>query len=217
MNRDQRSIKRSNTAAAAGPNGVAQNTRFSARDAMNVGIFTALYAILAMLSSSIGFIPILYPFAPLAVGIVCGPIFVLFFTKVRHFGMITAMGILCGGALALTGHGLYSLAGGVVLALLADWICYRGNYRSFKLMRWGYAVFTLIVVCSFAPMFLSAESFYADLRANMNPDYANSLQNIMQMWVAPLVVLAGLVGGIIGAYFGKAVLSKHFQRAGVAG
>lgn len=195
----------------------ATTAKFTARDAINIGIFTALYAILAIVSSSIGFIPILYPFAPLAVGIVCGPVFVLFFTKVRHFGMISAMGTLVGLMLALSGHGIYSLIGGLILAVLADWICYKGHYRSFRKMVWGYVVFTEIVVCSFAPMFLSAESFYQQLRTQMNPDYADALQKIMQLWVAPLVVLAAVVGGLIGAYLGRAVLKKHFQRAGVAG
>ena len=34
-------------------------------------------------------------------------------------------------------------------------------------------------------------------------------------WMLPVVIVLGLVGGVIGAYLGKAILKKHFVKAGI--
>lgn len=193
------------------------SNKLTARDAMNVGIFTVLYQVIAVIAGCIGFLPVLFPLVPLVVGILCGPVFVLFFTKVKRFGLITAMAVLNGLVLTLTGHGIYSLLCGIVFGLLSDWLCFRGNYRSFKYMKWGYVVFTMLIYGSFMPMFLSAESYYAQLQQKTSAEYVEKLRSLMQLRIVPIFLIAAVVGGMIGAYLGRAVLKKHFQRAGVAG
>jgi len=103
-----------------------ESNKFSARDAIQIGLHAALMFVLSGLVGSIGFIPILYPFAPFAIAIVCGPVFFLFLGKVRRFGMITAVGALQGVFLAITGHGIYSLVAALLLGLVSDLICKIG-------------------------------------------------------------------------------------------
>lgn len=194
----------------------AQN-KWTAKEAIQVGIYTALYFVVAMVMGSIGFLLILYPVAPMAIALVGGSVFVLFLTKVRHFGMVTVMGALISAALALTGHGLYSLLFGIPIAIVADAVCKIGQYRTFKWIRLAHGIFSLLVIGSYLPMFLAADDFYKSIGASMGEAYATSLRSYMPLWMFPIIIVLAFIGGIIGAQIGKILLKKHFQRAGITG
>jgi energy-coupling factor transport system substrate-specific component len=192
---------------------VQDNGKYTARDAIQIGLYAALLFFLSGLSGSIGFIPILYPISPFFIAIVCGPVFFLFLSKVRRFGMITVVGTLQGAFLAITGHGIYSLVASVILGLIADIICRMGNYRSFKHSLLGYAVYSVIMATSFFPMMFSADAFYANIATSMSADFAKQLRDIMHGPIFIVVLLGAFVGGIIGAFLGRAVARRHFQRS----
>lgn len=196
----------------------AQDKRvFTAKDAIQIGIYTALYAVCAMLFGSIGFLAVLYPFAPFAIALFGGPVFVLFYTKVHHFGMITIMGSLLSIFMAITGHGLYVLICGILGSLLSDYICSIGHYRSFRTMMLGYAVFSLIMATTYFPMIFAAEEFYKMVHDTMSPEYAAQLQKVMTKGAFVVTFIGAFAGGLLGALLGKFVLKKHFRRAGIAG
>ncbi len=191
-----------------------RTNKFTAREAIQVGLYAALLFFLSGLVGSIGFIPVLYPLAPFLIALVCGPVFFLFLSKVAHFGMITAVGTLQGAFLAITGHGIYSLVAAAILGLIADLICQRGNYRNFKDCLIGYAFYALIMATSFFPMIFSADRFYERISSSMSADYAEKLRNIMQGPVFVLVFLAAFLGGVLGAFLGRQVARRHFRRSG---
>ncbi|MDI9491174.1 MAG: MptD family putative ECF transporter S component [Clostridiaceae bacterium] len=186
--------------------------KFTTKDAIQIGIYTAIYFVVSAVAGSIGYIPILYPLAPFLIAVVGGPIFFFFLRKVNHFGMITLLSTLCGAILALTGHGIYSLLAGVVIGLLADYICYKGDFRTFRTILFSYAIFSLTMASSFFPMLLAADSFYKDIGSMMSEEYASELQTIMQDWVFILVFVGAFVGGLIGAFLGRAVTRKRFSK-----
>lgn len=47
-------------------------------------------------------------------------------------------------------------------------------------------------------------------------EYAATLNTYMPMWIAPILLVACFVFGIVGGLIGKAICKKHFQRAGIA-
>lgn len=47
-------------------------------------------------------------------------------------------------------------------------------------------------------------------------EYATTLNTYMPMWIAPVLLVACFVFGLIGGLIGKAICKKHFQRAGIA-
>ena len=53
------------------------------RDLVNVGLFSVLIFIATFLSGMIGFIPVLMPVVPFVYGIVSGPVYMLYFTKIK--------------------------------------------------------------------------------------------------------------------------------------
>jgi energy-coupling factor transport system substrate-specific component len=186
-----------------------------AKDLITVGIFTAIYFVLMFLCGMLGYVPIFYALLPAVVPIVCGIPFMLFLTKVRCFGMVTIMGIICGILMTLTGHTFIPIITGVVFGLAADLIFMAGRYKSRKASVIGYAVFSLWIVGMLMPFWILKDSFEKFLRDSMGADYTRSVFELFQKisWSFPVMAVAG---GVAGAFLGFAMLKKHFKRAGIA-
>ena len=77
--------------------------KLSAKDLINTGIFTAIYfVVMFVFTAVISFAPITYVLLPAFIAILCAPIYMLFITKVKTFGMITIMGVLIGILMVFT-------------------------------------------------------------------------------------------------------------------
>ena len=63
--------------------------KLSAKDLINTGIFTAIYFVVMFVFTAVtSFAPITYVLLPAFIAILCAPIYMLFITKVKTFGMI---------------------------------------------------------------------------------------------------------------------------------
>lgn len=68
------------------------------------------------------FIPVLMPLVPFACGLVSGPVFMLYPTKIDKFGMVLIMGIVFGLVFSMSGHGAIVLPAIIVLSLICEMI-----------------------------------------------------------------------------------------------
>ena len=65
-------------------------------------------------------------------------------------------------------------------------------------------------------MLINAEEYFKT-RQSFGQEYINSLTNIMgNGWLTPVLAIASFVFGIVGGLIGKALLKKHFVKAGIA-
>lgn len=185
------------------------------KDLITVGIFTAIYFVLMFLCGMLGYVPILYAILPLVVPVVCGIPFMLFLTKVKCLGMVTIMGTICGILMTLTGHTFVPIITGVVFGLLADLIFMAGKYKSFKASVAGYAVFSLWLVGMLMPFWIMKDTFEKFLTDSMGVEYMRATFDVFDKisWTFPIMAI---VGGVIGAFLGFAMLKKHFRKAGIA-
>jgi len=192
-----------------------EKKRLQAKDLITVGMFTAIYFILMFACGMLGYIPVFYVLLPVVIPVICGIPFMLFLTKVKCFGMVTIMGAICGGLMVLTGHTYVPLIAGFVFGLLADLIFMAGKYRSVKLSVVGYAVFSLWLIGMLMPFWILKDAFERMMLGSMGADYTRTVFDLFQQisWAFPIMAF---VGGIIGAFFGFAMLKKHFTRAGIA-
>lgn len=191
------------------------NSKLNSKDLINVGIFTALYFVVFFLVGMLGFVPILLIMLPIIAPIITGIPFMLFITKVHKFGMITIMGTILGLVMFLTGHSWPPIIFGSICALLADLIMKSGNYQSFKHTAIGYGVFSIWIVSNMMPAWIMRESYFQTLASQYGEEYASSVMNLSSNWMLFILLAAAFVCGIIGAYFGRRVLNKHFVRAGI--
>lgn len=190
--------------------------KLNAKNLITVGVFTALYYILFFATGMIGYIPVMMLFLPLLCPLVTGIPFMLFLTKVRAFGMVTIMGTILGILMFITGHPWPSLVFGVLCGFISDLIFKAGSYRGWKTTVAGYIVFSEWITGAMIPLFFMRESYFATIREGYGDTYTDTLLSVTPDWVFAVMVLMVIIGGAAGAFLGKAVLKKHFKRAGIA-
>ena len=166
--------------------------RLAGKDLINVGIFTAIYFVVVFAVACLGFIPILMAAICGIIPLIAGIPYMLFLTRARKFGMITILGLLTGIIMFITGMGYFSIATGLVFGL-SCWII--GN---------------------FLPFLITADTYLPTVRAQYGDAYVNELMTYLQPEMYPVLLVACFATGIIGGFIGRAILKKHFVRAGIA-
>ena len=189
--------------------------KLGVKDFINVGLFSVIYFVMFTISGILGYIPLCEVILPLIAGVLGGIPFVLFTLKEQKFGAVTLMGMITGFLTFLVGQTWMSILFGLVFGFLGDLIMKSGNYKSWKKNVLGYSVFTLWTVGTMLPMWIMRETFFAGYRENGGTDaYIDAVMKLTPNYMILVVIITALVGGFLGASLGKAVLKKHFQRAG---
>jgi energy-coupling factor transport system substrate-specific component len=189
-----------------------------AKDLITVGIFTALFIAvdfaLAMIMSGLG--PLVM-FITSAAGLVSGTFFLYVAVKVRKFGAVTIMSFLVGLFMFLGGHFWPCLVFGTVFGLGADLLCGRGGYKNFWWNAAGYAVMILgFTMDAYTPMIIFSDAFVTS-RTQMGLS-AEFIQMMLDFTHGPLLIACfgiAVVCALIGAFIGRLLLRKHFEKAGI--
>lgn len=189
-----------------------QSNRINGKDLINVGVFTAIIAVIMMIIMPIGFIPVLMPLYCVLIPLICGIPWMLFITKVDKFGMILIMSTLLGLILMLTGMGWYPIPIAMISGLVAEFIVRKGNYKNLKLDVLAYGFFSIWCFGSFVPLIFLADQYWTD-SANYGEEFISSAKNIFQLWTAPVLVLCCFVFGLLGGWIGVKIMKKHFVKA----
>ena len=190
--------------------------KLQAKDLINIGLFTVLYFVLGCcVAIPIGFVPIFLPILGALWTLITGIPFMLFAVRVKKFGMVTIMAVLSGLLMGLTGMGFWGILTGAVFGLLGDLIMKSGGYQSTKKTILGYGVFSLWMVGTYIPMYFMVEQSRADFAKSFGDEYADKVMSVMPMWSIVLVIAAIFLFALLGGRIGKAILKKHFSRAGI--
>ena len=190
--------------------------KLQAKDLINIGLFTVLYFVLGCcVAIPIGFVPIFLPILGALWTLITGIPFMLFAVRVKKFGMVTIMAVLSGLLMGLTGMGFWGILTGAVFGLLGDLIMKSGGYQSAKKTILGYGVFSLWMVGTYIPMYFMVEPSRADFAKSFGDEYADKVMSVMPMWSIVLVIAAIFLFALLGGRIGKAILKKHFSRAGI--
>lgn len=193
------------------------NKKLKAKDFITIGIFTA---ILFAVEFALGMLGYIHPFIvaayviilPLASGI---PM-MLFYTKVEKFGMITIVSVLLAIIMFVGGMGYLGAPLIIISGLVADLIAKSGNYKSFKKTVLSFGVFNFWICSNYFPILVTAESYRKDLiDGGFSAEYANNLFAAINVKTIGILVVLCFVFGCIGAVIGKAVVKKHFEKAGI--
>lgn len=188
--------------------------KWSGKDLINIGIYTAIYFIIVMVCSFMGLVPILmvcYAFIAPILGAI--PM-MLYYTKINKFGMLSISGIITGAITGLCGMGIYPFVFAIIFAVLADLILKAGKYKSVKTIAISYALFSLWLLGNYLPIFLNPTGYFAS-REEYGQEYADALSGFLPPWMLPVMVIGIMVSAVIGTYIAKAISRKHFEKAGL--
>ena len=192
-----------------------EKNKLQAKDLINVGIFTAIYFVLFFAGMMLGYIPIFIPLLGLVCPIICGIPFMLYLTKVKKFGMVTLSGIILGLLNMLIGSGVLVLIFGIAFGVAADLIMKSGKYKRWTFTLLGNGVFSLWIMGFVSRMFLTRTEFFDSLVSSYGQEYVDTLMSYTPGWMFLVLFVVTFLGGILGALLGKAVLKKHFEKAGI--
>jgi energy-coupling factor transport system substrate-specific component len=190
--------------------------KFGIKDLITVGVFTALYFVVTFVVACLGFVPIIMVFMPLIGPIFSGIPLMLYFSKIKHFGMITITSIIIAILMFITGHPYPIFIFCIAAGLITEFVLRAGKYESIKLCVVGSATFSLWLLGMVIAFFFSfRESYFASLADGYGQEYVDSMMSYTPDWVFFSMIGMCLVGGLIGGLIGAKVLKKHFRKAGM--
>ena len=192
-------------------------TRLNGKDLLNVGIFTAVYFVLNLLVAAVlGLIPAVSMLVPLVSSFILGIPMMLYFMKIKKFGMVLITYIVYGVLLALAGVGIYTLVLGIVFALIAELLLRLGKYQKPNLAIPAFAIASIGANGNVLSMVLASTEYLERKAATYGSEYMQLMQSYFsEWWVLPLLALSAFLGGLLGGLLGKSVFKKHFIRSGV--
>ena len=189
------------------------SNRLQGKDFISIGISTAIYFVVNFIVSLLGFIPIFIPLTAVLVPLIGGIPMMLYFTKIKKFGMLTITGLLIGVLMLLTGMGYWCIITCVVFALITEFILKGSGYKSAKMEILAHGVFSIWTIGAFIPIIFFRDSYYANLVELGRTDYADALMSFMPDWILPILIVGAFVAGIVGGIIGRKIFKKHFERA----
>ena len=191
--------------------------KFEIKDLITVGVFTALYFAVTFAVACIGFIPIFMVFMPLIGPIFTGIPLMLYFSKIKHFGMITITSVIIAILMFISGHPYPIFIFCIGAGLLTELVLKAGNYQSIKSCVIGSSTFSLWLLGMVIAFFFGfRESYFASLVDGYGQEYVDKMMGYTQTWVFFAMIAMCLIGGLIGGLLGAKVLKKHFRKAGMA-
>lgn len=163
-----------------------------------------------------GFIPIVNMMIPFVSSLVLGIPMMLYFSKIKKFGMVLITYIIYGVILTLAGVGFYSLIGGTLCAVAAEFILKAKQHKSVFVAILSYAICSVGANANVLSFALMTEAQFAEKAAYYGQEYMDIMSGYFSHgYTVPLVAISAFIGGIIGGYIGKAVLKKHFAKSGI--
>ena len=191
--------------------------RLNGKELMNVGIFTAINVLFGVLIAvAIGLTPIGFMLIPSVTAIILGVPMMLYFSKIKKFGMILIFEIVNGVVLLLTGMGPDVLICGIVISLVVELIVKSGNYQSVSRAVLGYAILMVTPCANYIHWLKASAEWLNKNAATYGQGFMYTISGWFDYWwMLPLVILSAFIGGMVGGLLGRAVLKKHFARSGL--
>ena len=192
-----------------------KSNKLQAKDLINVGIFSAIFFVVYFVTMMLGYIPIIDILLGVICPITCGIPFMLYVTKIRCFGMVSLMGIVLAILFTVMGSGMWVAGFCCVCGVLADFVMKIGKYKSWKYTILGYGVFSIFNMGFFSRIFFMRDAFWETMVSGYGEEYAKAITALTPNWMYPVLIVSCFVGGLLGAWLGRGVLKKHFEKAGI--
>ncbi|MDO4281318.1 MAG: MptD family putative ECF transporter S component [Peptococcaceae bacterium] len=192
----------------------------NAKDLILIGVLTAVEWIICMIISTAMSIagPVTNVFYPAVAAVPCGIVMMLLLAKVPKRGAFAICGTIQGLLFLLVG-GFWLIPVALIIGgVICDALMLAGGRATAKSMTIAYTVFNGIFAFGaiVGPMrFLQAAFVAAMEKNNIAQAYIDGMIQMTSGVMPFVIVLAGLLGGWLGAVIGQRALRKHFIKAGL--
>ena len=197
---------------------VSMDKKLKGKDLITIGIFSAIYFVINFIFMVMGGIhPVLRMLMPGCIAVFAGIPFMLMVAKVQKPGAVFLMGVIT--ALIYFATGQFTLVILVAMAspcILSEIVRGITKYNSFKGNSIAYVIYSLGMVGSPLPIWLFKKDFLAQIAEQGMPlDYVSAVEALSSNAMLIVLIVAPIIGGIIGAFIAKGLFQKHFVKAGI--
>lgn len=189
------------------------NEKMNVRDYITAAImYVLMFLVYAGVGAPIGMTVAGSLFVFAACAVVWGTIFMLLFTKVNKKGVVLLFGLIWAAMqlMSFWGVAIVIAIGAVIAELLWD----KLNRRKFSTMLLCFTVQVIFLYLGMTlPLIFMKDMYLAAVSA-----YADLYSTVFNMLIGPMFFVglaATVVGCIVGAFLGKLLLKKHFEKAGI--
>lgn len=193
--------------------------KLKAKDLVTIGVFSAVYFIMAMIAEVImGMTPVTYIFSSALMGLLCAPIYFIAMIKIgkplASFILLTVNGVIWGifGVLPITISMIF-------FGLVTEFILRHEGYKSFKRIAvahvvsiYSYFIGSVFMLYFFTDRYIvwAVSTAYPEFEGFIR-SYVGHAKGVLGI----LGVIAILLFSVLGSVLAKRILSKHFKKAGV--
>ena len=194
------------------------SAKLVSRDLISTAIFSVIIqVILFVIAAVFGMIVPLYPFATAVDGVICGIVYMYLRVKIPKHWAILLQAAVNASLLSLMGV-MWTMPAGIFIGgLIAEFVSRIKENKSFFSNTIGFCVYMLgFAIGSYAPI-VFAKAWYAEYitGSGMPADYADQIFTIIGVPFFYCILALTAAGSIAGAFFGRAILRKHFEKAGI--
>ena len=189
------------------------NETMNVRDYITAAImYVLMFLVYAGVGAPIGMTVAGSLFVFAACAVVWGTIFILLFTKVNKKGVVLLFGLIWAAMqlMSFWGVAIVIAIGAVIAELLWD----KLDRRKFSTMLLCFTVQVIFLYLGMTlPLIFMKDMYLAAVSA-----YADLYSTVFDMLIGPMFFVglaATVVGCIVGAFLGKLLLKKHFEKAGI--
>ncbi|WP_239739908.1 MptD family putative ECF transporter S component [Mammaliicoccus sp. P-M59] len=188
--------------------------KMNTKDYIFAGAFAAIYIVILVATGMLfGLNPVTFLLTPLITGIILGPVFILYISKVPKRGAVFILAILSG--LTLSSTTIAPLFIAIIAGILAEIVLKdRSKYTKLKNIV-AYSIFNIIVVGPFTMLLFARDQFMKSSEYYYGKDYVEQFSALTPNWIILVIVALAIIGGIIGAIIGNKLNKKHFEKAGI--
>lgn len=192
-----------------------ENKILNVKDLINVGLFSVLILVFTFVCGFVGYFPVTMPFLPFIIGVVTGPVYMLYSTKITKPGMIIIQQFVLGLVFLATGHGIFVIGTLMICAIIAEFVIRKDNYTNLNAKRIAFSITPMGVIGNFVPLLISRDKVYQRLVMHHGVEFANKFMSVVTYKIMIPSILLAAVGGFIGCTIGIHLLKKHFVKAGM--
>ncbi len=191
-----------------------QKEKLSVKELIQAGGFGAIYLVVYFtLAMLLGFNPITFFVTGPIGAIVLGTVYMLYVSKVPRRGAIFILSIFNG--FLLSTNFVYAFFIVIALGVIAELIAGSGRYKSITRNILSFGVFSCASISVYVGILFTRDQYLETAMQYYGAHYTEVLGGILSLGNVVLLLVADFVAGIIGAYIGKKLLKKHFERAGI--
>ncbi|MPW25491.1 MptD family putative ECF transporter S component [Alkalibaculum sp. M08DMB] len=195
-----------------------KENKLATKDFITCGIFSAISLIFMLISTIANLTPhTMLFYAPLA-ALLNGVLYILIVVKIKKRGVVLLFSIIPALFLLISGvEGIITGLSVLIAALISEAILWNDKVRFWRI-AYSYIVYStlgLAIGGSFRMFTDTANYLDGMLKSGLDANYVEQLYDILTYsnWI--LNILGTIVSALIGICFGRFILKRHLEKAGI--